>query len=148
MENKKKNGLVLYSSANVILVLLLLLVVQAVQIRGKDFETLEAGTLMITTCMVKKVALGITKMKSNGIKILDQIMTILATLHMEVGPEEKTMEVLEIKVEIVVPRGEAVVVDVAQEEVWVEVVLLNEEHTQTTYRIRKNRFHVTVSNTI
>ena len=62
MENKK-NGLVLYTSENVILVLLLLQVVQAVQIRGKDFETLEAGTLMITTCTVKKVALGITKMK-------------------------------------------------------------------------------------
>lgn len=102
-----------------------------------------AGMHMIAICMLKQEDM---KMKSHGTKILVLIMMILATKHMAADQEAKVMDLVRAKIEIVVLReGAAEVVVALGEDRWEEVMLRNEELTQTIYPTRKNHFLVTVS---
>ena len=114
------------------------------QTREKDLEIQGvAGMRMITICMLKQEDM---KMKSHGTKILVLIMMILATKHMAANQEAKVMDLVRAKIEIVVLReGAAEVVVALGEDRWEEVMLRNEELTQTIYPTRKNHFLVTVS---
>ena len=114
------------------------------QTREKDLEIQGvAGMRMITICMLKQEDM---KMKSHGTKILVLIMMILETKHMAANQEAKVMDLVRAKIEIVVLReGAAEVVVALGEDRWEEVMLRNEELTQTIYPTRKNHFLVTVS---
>ena len=102
-----------------------------------------AGMRMITICMLKQEDM---KMKSHGTKIPVLIMMILETKHMAANQEAKVMDLVRAKIEIVVLReGAAEVVVALGEDRWEEVMLRNEELTQTIYPTRKNHFLVTVS---
>merc|ERR1712141_873748 len=80
-----------------------LLVDLVVPTQEKDFEILEGGIIMITICIIKTVV-EVMMMKMLGTKILDQIMMILVTQHMEVDQEEKKTELVEPKVDLVAPK--------------------------------------------
>ena len=102
-----------------------------------------AGMRMIAICMLKQEDM---KMRSHGTKILVLITMILATKHMAANQEAKVMDLVRAKIEIVVLReGAAEVVVALGEDRWEEVMLRNEELTQTIYPTRKNHFLVTVS---
>ena len=102
-----------------------------------------AGMRMIAICMLKQEDM---KMKSHGTKILVLIMMILETKHMAANQEAKVMDLVRAKIEIVVLReGAAEVVVALGEDRWEEVMLRNEELTQTIYPTRRNHFLVTVS---
>ena len=110
----------------------------------KDFEIPEGGIIMITMCIIK-TEVEVMMMKMAGTKILDQIMMILVTPHMEVDREEKKTELVETKVDLAAPREEVVEEIVVLEGAWEVVALQNEGHMRTAYPTRKSHFHATVS---
>ena len=112
--------------------------------QGKVLGILEAGIIM--TIIIKMVEEAM-KMKMHGTKTLVPIMTILVTQRMVADQEAKVMDLVETKVDPVVPKD--VVEEIAAQEVeWEVVVPRSEEHMPTLYPTRKSHSPVTVSHKI
>ena len=112
--------------------------------QGKVLGILEAGIIM--TIIIKMVEEAM-KMKMHGTKTLVPIMTILVTQLMVADQEAKVMDLVETKVDPVVPKD--VVEEIAAQEVeWEVVVPRSEEHMPTLYPTRKSHSPVTVSHKI